>query len=70
METKKQDPFISQNVWLKRLGLCILIVCMFPSLLTNHEFGVVLIFKLVIFFAAVAYLIKLVKGFFKSLFNS
>ena len=64
------DPFISQNVWLKRLGLVILVIAMFPAFYSSNMgvFGIILF--VVAGLAVVTYAIKLIKGFFKSLWNS
>ena len=60
---RKPDPFISQNVWLKRLGLIILLGGM--GYAVNP-----IITTIVITLAIVAYFIKQIKGFFGSLWNS
>jgi uncharacterized membrane protein len=66
----KPSPFLSQNVWLKRLGLIILIAGLFPAFYSEHMglFGIILF--VVIGLAIVTYAIKLIKGFFSSLWNS
>ena len=57
------SPFLSQNVWLKRLGLLILI--------SGLGFGTYpLITTVVIILAVVTYFIKQIKDFFKSIWNS
>ena len=61
--TSTPDPFISQNVWLKRLGLIILV--------TGLGFSVhPVITVLVVVLAVVTYFIKQIKDFFKSIWNS
>jgi hypothetical protein len=57
------SPFISQNVWLKRLGLLLLI--------SGLGFGTYpFLTAIVIVLAIVTYFIKQIKGFFKSIWNS
>lgn len=65
--TNQPDPFISQNVWLKRLGLIILVVGMG---LVSATPGIKLLIGIVIFLAILTYVIKQIKGFFSSLWNS
>ena len=62
------DPFISQNVWLKRLGLLILLCGL--GIISSKSPLVITIGTVVIILAIVTYVIKLLKGFFKSLWNS
>ena len=64
------DPFISQNVWLKRLGLLILLCGLFPAVYIAHKGILVTIGMVVIILAIVTYFIKQLKDFFKSLWNS
>ena len=59
----KPDPFISQNIWLKRLGLLILLTGMGYSVSPT-------ITTIVVVLAVVTYFIKQIKDFFKSLWNS
>lgn len=65
--TNQPDPFISQNVWLKRLGLIILVVGMGLASATPE---IKLLTGIVIVLAILTYVIKHVKGFFSSLWNS
>lgn len=59
----KPDPFISQNVWLKRLGLIIL--------LTGLGYSInPLITTIVLILAVVTYFIKQIKEFIKNLWVS
>lgn len=67
MDTKneiKSDPFLTKNVWLKRLGLFILIIGLYPTILSTNEINI--IFKILIGFAITAYIIKHIIGFIKS----
>lgn len=67
MDTKneiKSDPFLTKNVWLKRLGLFILIIGLYPTILSTNEINI--IFKILIGFAITAYVIKHIIGFIKS----
>jgi hypothetical protein len=57
------DPFISQNVWLKRLGLLIL--------LAGLGFGTYpILTTIVVIMAIVTYFIKQIKEFFKNIWVS
>jgi len=60
----KDDPFLTKNVWLKRIGLFILIIGMYPTLLSSDQINI--IFKIIIGFAIFAYIIKHTIGFIKS----
>lgn len=66
MSEEKKD---GGNVWIKRFGLIILIVGMFPDVVFEYPKESVLIMKWVIIFAGVTYGISLAKyligGFFK-----
>ena len=64
------SSFLSQNVWLKRLGLVILIIGMFPAFYSKNMGTFEIILFVVIGLAVVTYAIKLIKGFFKSIWNS
>lgn len=67
MDTKneiKSDPFLTKNVWLKRLGLFILIIGLYPTILSTNEINI--IFKILIGFAITAYVIKHIISFIKS----
>jgi len=68
VQTEKQpDPFITQNVWIKRLGLFILVIGMFPVIYASHPAAVVLIGTTIVVLAVVAYAIKFIRELFKSL---
>jgi hypothetical protein len=67
LKNNQPDPFISQNVWLKRLGFIILLVGMGLAKLTPT---LQLITIIVIILAILTYVIKQIKGFFSSLWNS
>lgn len=56
------------NVWLKRLGLLILIGGMFPDVLLTYPEESYNIIKWVVIFAGVAYGISLIKYFIKGFF--
>ena len=60
----REDPFLTKNVWLKRLGLFILIIGLYPTILSPNEINI--IFKILIGFAITAYVIKHIIGFIKS----
>ena len=62
------DPFISQNVWLKRLGLLILLCGL--GVISTHNPLVITIGTVIIILAIVTYVVKQLKDFFKSLWNS
>ena len=68
------DPFISQNVWLKRLGLFILIIGLFPGffpgLFPESPDIVEKIFRFLLIAAIVTYGIKQLKDVIKSFWNS
>ncbi len=66
-KSNQPDPFISQNVWLKRLGLIILIVGMGLASATPLVKSITIV---VVVLAILTYIIKLTKGFFSSLWNS
>ena len=67
---KKEDPFISKNVWLNRIGLIILIIGMFPSLLDKYPTEINNILKWVFYLAAATFIWKIVKSEIKSFWNS
>ena len=64
--THQTDPFLSQNVWLKRLGLILLLV----GLGIVSKSSMIVITTIVIILGVVTYFIKQIKDFFKSLWNS
>ena len=61
----KDDPFLTKNVWLKRLGLFILIVGMYPTLLSSEQIDTWL--KVIIGLAIFSYCTKHIIDFFKTL---
>lgn len=64
-EDKKDEG----NVWVKRFGLIILIIGMFPDVVFTYPDESMLIIKWVVIFAAITYGISMLKyllgGFFK-----
>lgn len=58
------DPFLTQNVWIKRIGLFILIVGIYPTLLTSDQIN--FWFKVLLGLAIVTYCTKHIIDFFKS----
>lgn len=62
--TLKDDPFLTKNVWIKRLGLFILIVGMFPSLLSSDQIN--FWFKFIIVMIVLTYCTKHIIDFIKS----
>lgn len=63
-DVKREDPFLTKNVWLKRLGLFILVVGMYPALLTADQ--VDFWFKVILGLAILTYFTKHIIDFFKS----
>jgi hypothetical protein len=66
----KPSPFLSQNVWLKGVGGIILLIGLFPEFYKSNNGTLNFILLTVIFLAVVTYGVKLIKGFFKSIWNS
>lgn len=64
------SPFLSQNVWLKRLGLVLLVIGLFPTLYSKNTELFITILVVVIGLAIVTYVVKLIKDFVKSIWNS
>ena len=62
----KDDPFLTKNVWIKRLGLFILTVCLFPTLLSEHSSVITIIFFIIVGLCILTYLTKHIIGFFKT----
>jgi uncharacterized membrane protein len=60
------NPFISQNVWLKRLGLVLLLIGMG---FIHMSFLTIVLIIIVIVFATLSHIIKLLKSFLKSFFG-
>lgn len=69
-EKTKSKSLISQNVWLKRLGLLLLICGLFPGLLVAYSDEINWLGTTIIILAIVAFAVKTVKGFIKSIWNS
>lgn len=67
---KKEDPFISKNVWLNRIGLLILVIGMFPALLNQYPAEINTIFKWVFYLAVATWIWKIIKSEIKSFWNS
>jgi uncharacterized membrane protein len=63
---KKDNSFISKNVWLNRLGLVILLVGMFPAIAAENTILTVIIITSVVIFALIAFFIKIIRAFFKT----
>lgn len=59
--------FFSENVWLKRLGLIILIIGMYPGIVAEYPVYVDYTIKFVIGAIVLSYVLKMIIGFFKSL---
>lgn len=59
----------TSNVWLKRLGLVILIIGIFPAVASNNPGIFIIIIFLVLLFALITYGISFLKDFFKSFFK-
>lgn len=59
----------TNNIWIKRLGLLIIVIGLFPVFAAKYWSEINLIGKWIIIFAITAYVITQVKGFFKSIFK-
>lgn len=59
----------NKNPWLKRIGLLILLIGLFPSLATMYWEEVNSVMKWLIIFTAIAYVIYLIKTFIKDFFR-
>lgn len=68
-DDKKQEFGGSQNVWIKRLGLLILIIGLFPKLAITYWDKIELIGKWIIIFIIISYVLFHIKGFLKSIFK-
>jgi ABC-type xylose transport system permease subunit len=64
----KDDPFLTKNVWIKRIGFIILVVGLFPALLSDHKGIVTIIFIFVVVMAVITYFTKHIIDFFKSFY--
>jgi len=60
----------TQNVWIKRLGLLILVVGFFPAFAIKYWDQIHFIGKWIIIFAIASYVIYHVRRFLKSIFKS
>lgn len=71
-QTKERfnDPFISKNVWLKRIGLIILVGGMFPELLDMYWPEIYNILRWCFYLAAATWIWKILKSEIKSFWNS
>lgn len=69
-ETNSESPFITKNVWIKRIGLLLLIVSLFPDLFFEYSNEFNEVFKYLLIFAGITYGIKLLKYFLSSIWNS
>lgn len=66
----KNKPFLSQNVWLKRLGLLLLICGLFPSLLVEYNDQIHWLGKTLIILVILTYIVKMGKDFIVSIWKS
>jgi len=60
----------TQNVWIKRLGLLIIGIGLFPALAIQYWDQIETVGKWIIIFAIASYVIYHVRGFLKSIFGS
>lgn len=60
----------TQNVWIKRLGLLILGIGLFPAIAAQYWDQIEVVGKWIIIFAIASYVIFHVRGFLKSIFKS
>jgi hypothetical protein len=67
---KKTEFAGTQNVWIKRLGLLILGIGLFPALALQYWDQIEIVGKWIIIFAIASYVIFHVRGFLKSIFKS
>jgi len=61
---KTEDPFLTKNVWIKRLGLFILIVGMYPTLLSSEQID--FWFKVIVGLCILTYCTKHIIDFVKT----
>ena len=64
MEKTKSAP---QNVWLKRLGLFILLCGMFPQMFHQHEAILTTVFIVIVVMSIITYFLINIVSYFKSL---
>lgn len=69
-EKKESKSLISQNVWLKRLGLLLLICGLFPGLLVTYGDEINWLGTTIIILIIITFAVKIVKSFIKSIWNS
>lgn len=70
MDKNTETPkFFSENVWLKRLGLVILILGMYPGVVAEYPVYVDYIIKFVIGSIILSFTLKTIVGYFKSLMS-
>jgi len=69
-EGKVHDFAGSQNVWIKRIGLFLLIIGMFPTLLVTYGKELTFMWKFIIIATIASYVIYHIRGLFKSIFGS
>jgi hypothetical protein len=60
----------TQNVWIKRLGLLVLVIGLFPAFALKYWGQIEVLGKWVIIFAIASYVIYHIRGFLKSIFKS
>lgn len=63
---KNDNSFISKNVWLKRLGLVILVIGMYPALAIKNSTLFIIITTCIVIFAIIAFLINIIRAFFRT----
>jgi len=67
IKNTETPKFFSENVWLKRLGLVILILGMYPGIIAGYPTYVDYTIKFVIGAIILSCVVKMIVGFFKSL---
>jgi hypothetical protein len=67
---EKSDSMLSQNVWLKRLGLLLLICGLFPGLVITYGDEINWLGKTIIILIIITFAVKIVKDFIKSIWKS
>jgi len=60
----------TQNVWIKRLGLLIVFVGLFPALAVQYWDKIEFVGKWIVIFAIASFAIFHIRGFLKSIFGS
>lgn len=69
-EGKTHDFAGSQNVWIKRIGLFLLIIGMFPTLLVQYGEELNFVWKFIIIAFIASYTLYHLRGLIKSVFVS